>query len=58
MKITKFSRTALTIGKGLLRIETDAGVDGWAEIPGRNNAVFNAYLDNAIGRPSWRKTRA
>ena len=49
MKITKITRTPLTIGKGLLRIQTDAGVEGWAEIPGRNNAVFRAYLESAIG---------
>ena len=49
MKITKITRTPLTIGKGLLRIQTDAGVEGWAEIRGRNNAVFRAYLESAIG---------
>ena len=48
MKVTAITHTPLVIGKSLLRIETDAGVDGWAEIPGRNNAVFNAYLESAI----------
>jgi D-arabinonate dehydratase/D-galactarolactone cycloisomerase len=48
MQITDITRTPLTIGKGLLRVQTDAGVEGWAEIPGRNNAVFKAYLDSAI----------
>ena len=48
MKVTDITRTPLVIGKSLLRIQTDAGVEGWAEIPGRNNAVFNAYLESAI----------
>jgi L-alanine-DL-glutamate epimerase-like enolase superfamily enzyme len=48
MKITDITRTPLAIGKGLLRIQTDAGVEGWAEIPGRDNPVFNAYLDSRI----------
>ena len=48
MKITDITRTYLKIGKGVLRIQTDTGIEGWAEIPGRNNAVFNAYLDSRI----------
>lgn len=48
MKVTAITRTPLAIGKSLLRIQTDAGVEGWSEIPGRNNAVFNAYLESAI----------
>ena len=44
MKVTAITATPLSIGKSLLRVETDAGIEGWAEIPGRNNAVFNAYL--------------
>ena len=48
MKITGISKTPLSIGKGLLRVQTDAGIEGWAEVPGRNNAVFNAYLENVI----------
>ena len=48
MKVTAITRTPLTIGKSLLRIQTDAGVEGLAEIPGRNNAVFNGYLESAI----------
>ena len=51
MKITAITCTPLAIGKGLLRIQTDAGVEGWAEVPGRNNAVFEAYLASAI-RPA------
>ncbi len=49
VKITEITRTPLTIGKSLLRVQTDAGVEGWAEVPGRNNAVFDAYLGSAIG---------
>ncbi len=48
MKITDITGTPLRIGKGLLRIQTDAGVEGWAEIPGRNNRVFEAYLESRI----------
>ena len=48
MKITDITKTPLTIGKGLLRIQTDAGIEGWAEVPGRNNAIFNAYLESII----------
>ena len=48
MKISRFTATPLTLGKSLLRVETDAGVEGWAEIPGRNNRVFEAYLEGAI----------
>lgn len=51
MKVTAITATPLSIGKSLLRVETDAGIEGWAEIPGRNNAVFNAYLESAI-RPA------
>ena len=53
MKITRFTTTPLTLGKSLLRIETDAGVEGWAEVPGRNNRVFDGYLEGLIapGRP-------
>ncbi len=48
MKITDITNTPLTTGKGLLRVLTDAGVEGWAEAPGRNGRVFNAYLETAI----------
>ena len=51
MKISDITSTPLSIGKGLLRVCTDAGVEGWAEVPGRNNAVFDAYLDSVI-RPA------
>ena len=48
MKITRFTTTPLSLGKGLLRVETDAGVEGWAEVPGRNNRVFDGYLEGLI----------
>ena len=48
MKITAFTTTPLSLGKSLLRVETDAGVEGWAEVPGRNNRVFDAYLEGLI----------
>ena len=55
MKITDITVTPLKTGKGLLRILTDAGVEGWAEspgrnpgVPGRNGPVFEAYLESII----------
>ncbi len=55
MKITDITTTPLSTGKSLLRIQTDAGVEGWAEAPGGNKgtpgrsvAVFNTYLDDII----------
>jgi L-alanine-DL-glutamate epimerase-like enolase superfamily enzyme len=60
MKITDITLTFLKIGKGLLRVQTDAGVEGWAEAPGRNpdaqggeygyysGRVFEAYLESII----------
>ena len=48
MKITAITATPLTLGKSLLRVETDAGVEGWAEVPGRNNRVFEGYLEGII----------
>ncbi len=48
MKITAFDTTPLSLGKSLLRVETDAGVEGWAEVPGRNNRVFDGYLEGVI----------
>ena len=55
MKITNITTTSLSVGKSLLRIQTDAGVEGWAEAPGgsktspgRSIAVFNAYLENIV----------
>lgn len=55
MKITDITCTPLTIGKSILRVQTDAGVEGWAEAPGRrrqqaggSNSVFEAYLENSI----------
>ncbi len=46
MKITDITLTALKTGKNLLRIQTDAGVEGWAEANGRH--VFAAYLEAVI----------
>ena len=48
MKISAFTTTPLLLGKSLLRVETDAGVEGWSEIPGRNNRVFDGYLEGLI----------
>ena len=48
MKIINITSTPLKIGKDLLRVQTDGGVEGWAEVPGGNNAVFNAYLESSI----------
>ncbi|NQW21747.1 MAG: mandelate racemase/muconate lactonizing enzyme family protein [Chloroflexi bacterium] len=55
MKITDITTTALKTGKSLVRIQTDAGVEGWAEgpgvnniVPGRNGSVFEAYLESII----------
>jgi mannonate dehydratase len=54
MKITDIALTLLKTGKNLLRVQTDAGVEGWAEAPGPNRiipgreAVFSAYLDQVI----------
>lgn len=55
MKITDITVTPLKIGKGLLRVKTDTGVEGWAEapgrnriVPGRNGTVFEAYLESII----------
>ena len=46
MKITDITLTPLKTGKNLMRIQTDAGVEGWSEAMGRN--VISAYLDAAI----------
>jgi L-alanine-DL-glutamate epimerase-like enolase superfamily enzyme len=55
MKITNITVTPLKTGKGLLRVQTDSGVEGWAEapgrnrvVPGRNGSVFEAYLESII----------
>ena len=54
MKITDISLTQLKMGKNLLRIQTNSGVEGWAEAPGPNpiiperEAVFAAYLEQVI----------
>jgi L-alanine-DL-glutamate epimerase-like enolase superfamily enzyme len=55
MKITDITATPLSTGKSLVRVQTDAGIEGWAEgpginrvVPGRNGSVFNAYLETII----------
>jgi L-alanine-DL-glutamate epimerase-like enolase superfamily enzyme len=55
MKITDITTTPLKTGKSLVRIQTDAGVEGWAEgpgvnkvVPGRNGSIFDAYLESII----------
>ena len=58
MKITDITSTLLSTGKSLVRVQTDAGLEGWAEGPGHgkylsghNPKVFNAYLESII-KPS------
>ncbi len=55
MKITDITTTPLKTGKSLVRVQTDAGVEGWSEgpgankiVPGRNGSVFEAYLESII----------
>ena len=55
MKITDITATPLKIGKSLVRVQTDTGVEGWSEgpgvnkiVPGRNGSVFEAYLESII----------
>lgn len=54
MKITDITLTPLKIHKSLVRIQTDAGVEGWAEAFGATSpssgrtSVFEAYLENII----------
>ena len=55
MKITDITTTPLKTGKSLVRIQTDAGVEGWDEgpgvnkiVPGRTASVFEAYLESII----------
>ena len=54
MKITDITLTPLNIGKSLLRIKTDAGVEGWSEAFGATpprsgrTSVFQAHLENTI----------
>lgn len=49
MKITNVTLTALNGGKSLLRVQTGAGVEGWAEP--RGGQVFAAYLE-AVVKPA------
>ena len=54
MKITDITLTPLSIRKTLVRIQTDAGVEGWSEAfgatpPGSGRqSVFETYLENII----------
>lgn len=55
MKITDIVSTPLATGKSLVRVQTDAGIEGWAEgpgvskgSPGRNSTVWEAYLESTI----------
>ena len=54
MKITDITVTPLKIRKSLVRIQTDAGVEGWSEAFGatppsaNRTSVFEAYLENII----------
>ena len=55
MKITDITTTNLSIGKSLVRVLTDSGIEGWAEGPsfgrefsGVNLTVFDAYLDSLV----------
>ena len=54
MNITDITCTPLTIGKGLLRVITNAGIEGWAEVPSGNyntsskGPVFEAHLEADI----------
>ena len=55
MKITDITATPLATGKSLVRVQTDAGIEGLSEgpginkvVPGRNGSVFNAYLETII----------
>jgi L-alanine-DL-glutamate epimerase-like enolase superfamily enzyme len=52
MKITDITLTALKTGKNLVRIQTDAGVEGWAELTeiaaAENRGIFAAYLEAAV----------
>ena len=55
MKITDITATPLSTGKSLVRVQTDAGIEGWVEgpgfnkvVPGYNGSVFNAYLESII----------
>ena len=54
MKITDITVTPLKIRKSLIRIQTDAGVEGWSEAFGAmppnsgRKSIFEAYLENVI----------
>ena len=55
MKIINITATPLSTEKSLIRIQTDPGLEGWAEGPGfnkvtpaHNGTIFNAYLESAI----------
>lgn len=54
MKITDITVTPLKIRKSLVRVQTDAGVEGWSEAFGATppssgrKSIFEAYLENVI----------
>jgi len=55
LKITDITSTPLATGKSLVRVQTDAGIEGWSEgpgvskgSPGRNSTVWEAYLESTI----------
>lgn len=54
MQITDITCTPLTIGKALLRVITNTGLEGWAEVPSGNyntsskGPVFQAHLEADI----------
>ncbi len=55
MKISDITFTPLKTGKSLVRIQTDAGVEGWAEAPGgrqtrsgKSYSVFESYLETLV----------
>ena len=55
MRITDITTTPLAIGKGLLRIHTDAGVEGWAESPGHNPAGTGRQAAGALSASDSRR---
>ena len=56
MKIVKITSTPLSIGKSLVRIETDSGITGYSEafssnapsINGKSSIIFDTYLKEYI----------
>ena len=56
MKIVKITSTPLSIGKSLVRIETDSGITGYSEAfssnapssNGKSSIIFDTYLEEYI----------